>query len=70
VCRAGRPLAQRPVWTVAAGALWRFGCPIHPASGKGCSQKKFAPIKVQLVMTPEDLEKATPALEEAARKYG
>jgi hypothetical protein len=34
VCRAGRPLAQRPVWTLAAGALRRFGCPIHPDSGK------------------------------------
>jgi len=29
-----------------------------------------ATIKVQLVMTPEDLEKATPALEQAAQKYG
>ena len=27
-------------------------------------------IKVQLVMTPEDLEKATPSLEQAAQKYG
>jgi hypothetical protein len=29
-----------------------------------------AEIKVQLVMTPEDLQRATPALEEAAQKYG
>ena len=29
-----------------------------------------ATIKVQLVMTSEDLEKATPALEQAAQKYG
>jgi hypothetical protein len=29
-----------------------------------------ATIKVHLVMTPEDLEKATPALEQAAQKYG
>jgi hypothetical protein len=29
-----------------------------------------ATIKVQLVMTPEDLEKATPSLEQAAQKYG
>jgi hypothetical protein len=29
-----------------------------------------ATIKVHLVMTPEDLQKATPALEQAARKYG
>ena len=29
-----------------------------------------ATIKVQLVMTPEDLQKATPALEQAAQKYG
>jgi hypothetical protein len=29
-----------------------------------------ATIKVQLVMTPEDLQKATPAIEQAAQKYG
>jgi hypothetical protein len=29
-----------------------------------------ATIRVPLVMTPEDLEKATPALERAAQKYG
>jgi hypothetical protein len=29
-----------------------------------------ATIKVQLVMTPEDLQRATPALEQAAQKYG
>ena len=29
-----------------------------------------ASIKVRLVMTPEDLQKASPALEQAARKYG
>ena len=29
-----------------------------------------ATIKVHLVMTPEDLEKATPSLEQAAQKYG
>ena len=29
-----------------------------------------ATIKVQLVMTPEDLDKATPSLEQAAQKYG
>ena len=29
-----------------------------------------ATIKVNLVMTPEDLQKATPALEQAAQKYG
>jgi hypothetical protein len=29
-----------------------------------------ATIKVQLVMTPEDLQNATPALEQAAQKYG
>ena len=29
-----------------------------------------ATIKVHLVMTPEDLQKATPALEQAAQKYG
>ena len=29
-----------------------------------------APIKLQLVMTPEDLQKGTPALEQAAQKYG
>ena len=29
-----------------------------------------ATIKLQLVMTPEDLQKGTPALEQAAQKYG
>jgi hypothetical protein len=29
-----------------------------------------ATIQVHLVMTPEDLQKATPALEQAAQKYG
>jgi hypothetical protein len=29
-----------------------------------------AKIEVHLVMTPEDLQKATPALEQAAQKYG
>jgi hypothetical protein len=29
-----------------------------------------ATIKVQLVMTPEDLQRATPSLEQAAQKYG
>jgi hypothetical protein len=29
-----------------------------------------ATIKVQLVMTPEDFQKATPAIEQAAQKYG
>ena len=29
-----------------------------------------ATIQVQAVMTPEDLAKGTPAIEEAARKYG
>jgi hypothetical protein len=29
-----------------------------------------ATIKVHLVMTPEDLQRATPALERAAQKYG
>jgi hypothetical protein len=29
-----------------------------------------ATIQVHLVMTPEDLERATPALEQAAQKYG
>jgi hypothetical protein len=29
-----------------------------------------ATVKLQLVMTPEDLQKGTPALEQAAQKYG
>ncbi len=29
-----------------------------------------ATIQLHLVMTPEDLQKATPALEQAAQKYG
>ena len=29
-----------------------------------------ASINVRLVMTPEDLQKASPALEQAAKKYG
>ena len=29
-----------------------------------------ATIQVHLVMTPQDLERATPALEQAAQKYG
>jgi hypothetical protein len=29
-----------------------------------------ATIKLHLVMTPEDLQKGTPALEQAAQKYG
>jgi hypothetical protein len=29
-----------------------------------------ATIKLNLVMTPEDLQRATPALEQAAQKYG
>ena len=29
-----------------------------------------ATIKLQLVMTPEDMEKGAPALEQAAQKYG
>ena len=41
-----------------------------PAMAEPLSHGLGATIKVQLVMTPEGLQKATPALEQAAQKYG
>ena len=52
VCRAGRPLAQRPVWTVEARALWRFGCPIHPAWLPARSSRGNQATSARLRATP------------------
>ena len=41
-----------------------------PAMAESLSFGLGATIQVHLVMTAEDLQKATPALEQAAQKYG
>ena len=41
-----------------------------PAMTEPLLQGLAATIQVHPVMTPEDLAKGTPAIEEAARKYG
>ncbi len=41
-----------------------------PAKAEPLFHGMGATIQMHLVMTPEDLQKATPALEQAAQKYG